>query len=58
MATPQCPAGWTLNSKSVSKKTGAFTCQAAPGTKPVKVSCPGDLSYFENERKGLMGCRP
>lgn len=54
----RCPAGWKLNSKSVNKKTGAFTCYAAPGTQAVKVSCPGDLSYFENEKKGVLGCRP
>lgn len=57
-AGPQCPDGWTLNKKSVNKKTGAFTCQAAPGTRPIKLACPGDLSYFENQKKGLMGCRP
>lgn len=55
----QCPDGWTLDPKSVRKKTGAFTCQAAPGTKiTARLTCPGDLSYFENTRKGLMGCRP
>lgn len=59
VAAAQCPDGWTLDSKSVRKKTGAFTCQAAPGTKPsTRLSCPGDLTYFENRRKGLMGCRP
>lgn len=54
-----CPEGWTLDKKSVKKKTGAFTCRAAPGTRPsARVSCPGELTYFENIRKGVMGCRP
>lgn len=58
-AGPQCPEGWTLDSKSVRKKTGAFTCQGKPGTKPSRsLTCPEDLSYFENQRKGLAGCRP
>ena len=55
-AAPLCPAGWTLDRKSPRKDTGAFTCTAAPGTQPVKIACPGDLSYFENVRKGLLGC--
>ena len=55
----ECPDGWTLDRKSVRKKTGAFTCQAAPGTRiTARLSCPGDMTYFENRRKGLMGCRP
>jgi hypothetical protein len=56
----QCPSGWTLNAKSVNKKSGAFTCTAKGGT-PVagdKVSCPGELTYFENVKKGQLGCRP
>jgi len=59
-AGPQCPQGWTLAAKSVSKKTGAFTCTAKPGTKlpDARVSCPGDLGYFENAKKGQLGCRP
>lgn len=59
-AGPQCPEGWTLNKKSVNKKTGAFTCTAKPGTRPPesKLSCPGDLGYFENAKKGQLGCRP
>lgn len=58
-SSSQCPDGWKLDKKSVRKKTGAFTCQAAPGTKiTARLSCPDDLTYFENRRKGLMGCRP
>jgi len=56
-AESRCPAGWTLDKKSV-KKSGAFTCRAARGTPAVKLTCPGDLGYFENEKKGLMGCQP
>jgi hypothetical protein len=59
-AGPQCPDGWTLDKKSVNKKTGAFTCTAKSGTKPPesKLACPGDLGYFENAKKGQLGCRP
>lgn len=57
---PACPAGWALNAKSVVKKTGAYTCSAKAGTELPKerTSCPGDLSYFENAKKGQLGCRP
>ena len=55
----QCPEGWTLDSKSAKRKDGSFTCKAAAGTKPAtRVTCPGDLTYFENVRKGILGCRP
>ncbi len=58
-AGSRCPEGWKLDRKSVNKKTGAFTCRAAPGTMtPGKLACPGDLTYFENEKKGVLGCRP
>lgn len=55
-----CPDGWKLNVKSVDRKTGAYACGAKAGTaipdqKPV---CPGDLTYFENSKKGILGCRP
>ena len=56
-ASPQCPEGWTLDRKSV-KKSGAYTCRAASGTPAVKLACPADLGYFENVKKGLIGCRP
>lgn len=55
-----CPQGWSLNAKSVNKKTGAFSCTAKANT-PVdgpKTNCPGDLTYFENTKKGQLGCRP
>jgi hypothetical protein len=56
---PQCPDGWKLNAKSVNKKTGAFECTAKPGTKlpEAKLTCPGDLSYMENAKKGVIACR-
>jgi len=58
-AAPACPTGWTLDSKSVSKKTGAFTCKAKAGTAVPdgKLACPGTLGYFENAKKGQLGCR-
>jgi len=59
-ANGQCPDGWTLNKASVNKRTGAYTCTARPGTSlpATNASCPGDLSYFENFKKGQLGCRP
>jgi hypothetical protein len=58
-AGAQCPEGWKLNAKSVNKKTGAFECNAKPGTKlpEAKLACPGDLSYVENAKKGMIACR-
>ena len=58
-AAPACPNGWTLDTKSVSKKTGAFTCKAKAGTAVPdgKLACPGALGYFENAKKGQLGCR-
>ena len=55
-----CPDGWALVPKSQNKKTGAFSCSAKPGTAlPVaKPACPGDLTYFENGKKGQLGCKP
>ena len=46
--------------ESVNKKTGAFTCPAKAGTAlpSAKPACPGDLTYFENGKKGQLGCRP
>jgi hypothetical protein len=54
-----CPAGWKLAKPGVSKKTKSFTCTAKPNTKlpDDKVACPGDLTYFENAKKGQLGCR-
>jgi hypothetical protein len=56
---PSCPEGWKLDTKSVVKKTGAFKCTAPAGTKlpEKKMSCPGDLSYVENSKKGLIACQ-
>jgi len=57
---PTCPDGWRLAAKSVNKKTGAFQCTAKAGTAaPAKrLECPGSLTYFENTKKGQLGCRP
>lgn len=58
-AGPSCPDGWKLDAKSVNKKTGAYTCSAKAGTAlPEKrPACPGDLSYTENSKKGMLGCK-
>jgi hypothetical protein len=57
---PVCPEGWKLTAKSVNKKTGAYNCTAKAGTAlpAAKPACPGDLTYFENSKKGQLGCRP
>ncbi len=54
-----CPTGWALNAKSVNKKTQAFTCTAKAGTAAPekKLACAGDTGYFENAKKGVLGCR-
>ena len=59
-AAPSCPEGWKLNAKSVNKKSGAYTCTAKAGTAaPAShAACPGSLSYFENIKKGQLGCKP
>ena len=59
MAASVCAAPWKLSGK-VNAKSGAYTCvakakTALPDPKPV---CPGDLTYFENAKKGQFGCRP
>lgn len=60
MAASVCPAKWKLVSKSFNAKTGAFACTAKPGTAApeVKTVCEGDLTYYENVKKGQFGCRP
>lgn len=57
-AAPECPSGWTLDKASV-RKNGAYTCKAKAGTAlpQARAACPGDLTYFENEKKGVLGCR-
>jgi hypothetical protein len=59
-AGPSCPTDWALDAKSVNKRTGAYTCTAKAGTKlpETRLSCPGDLSYYENSKTGRLGCRP
>jgi hypothetical protein len=58
-AVNPCPAGWKLAQAGVNKKTSAFACSAPSNTRlpEAKVSCPGDLTYFENVKKGQLGCR-
>lgn len=53
-----CPQGWKLV-KGSAKKNGAFTCSAKANT-PIpepKLTCPGELTYFDNVKKGQLGCR-
>jgi PKD domain len=59
-AAPSCPQGWKLQAKSVNRKSGAYTCTAKAGTPAPaeRPACPGSLSYFENSKKGQLGCRP
>lgn len=54
-----CDPGWKLMGKR-NAKTGAFTCSAKAGTSfpAAKPVCSGDLSYFENTKKGQYGCKP
>ncbi len=54
-----CPEGWTLAKPGQNAKTKAFTCNAKAGTKipEPKLACPGDLTYFDNSKKGQLGCR-
>lgn len=54
-----CPEGWTLAKPGVNKKTQSFTCTTKAGTKipEPKLACPGDLTYFDNSKKGQLGCR-
>jgi hypothetical protein len=59
-AASVCKAPWKVAAKSFNAKTGAYTCAAKAGSalpepKPV---CPGDLTYFENTKKGQFGCKP
>jgi hypothetical protein len=58
-AVSLCPEGWTLAKPGQNAKTKAFTCTAKAGTKipEPKLSCPGDLTYFDNSKKGQLGCR-
>lgn len=58
-AAPTCETGWKMSGKP-NAKTGAFTCGAKAGTAfpAAKPECKGDLSYFENAKKGQYGCKP
>ena len=54
-----CPEGWKLAKAGVHKTTKAFTCTAAVNTKlpEQRLTCPGNLDYFENSKKGHLGCK-
>jgi hypothetical protein len=57
---PACPDGWNLDTKTVNKQTGSFSCTAKVGAKlpEGKLNCAKGLGYYENADKGLIGCRP
>jgi hypothetical protein len=57
---PACAAAWTLDAKSVNRKSGAYTCNARSGTAmPTPApDCPGALTFFYNAKRGQYGCRP
>ncbi len=59
-AASVCKAPWKVAAKSFNAKTGAYTCAAKAGTAlpEPKPECPGDLTYFENGKKGQFGCKP
>jgi hypothetical protein len=54
-----CPDGYKLNTKSVNKKTGAFTCAGTKGAKkPEKaLECAPGAEYFSNASGTTLGCR-
>ncbi len=54
-----CPAGWKMTRSGINKKTQTFNCFAPPRTAvpTTKLVCPDGLRYFEDSRRGLLGCR-
>ncbi len=57
---PACPEGYVLNTKSVNKKAGTFTCAAKKGAKkPEKdLACAAaGTEYFANAKATSLGCR-
>jgi hypothetical protein len=58
-AASACPAKWKLVPKSFNAKNKAFACSAKPGTAApeVKTVCTAGLTYYENLKKGQLGCR-
>jgi hypothetical protein len=59
VAASVCAAPWKLSGK-LNAKTGAYTCVAKAKTAlpELKSVCSGDLTYFENSKKGQFGCKP
>lgn len=59
-AVNPCPDGWRLSKAGVSWSNKSFTCTApANSILPAqRLECPGNLSYFENAKRGQLGCRP
>jgi hypothetical protein len=57
---PACPDGYRLDRRSVSRRTGAFTCTGMKGAQlpPSGLACPEGTAYFTNTRGTLLGCKP
>ena len=57
---PACPDGYKLNTKSLDKRSGAYSCSGAAGAKmPEKaIECPAKTEFFSNTgSKGTtLGC--
>ncbi len=58
-AAPACPEGYNLNTKTVDKKSGAFSCNATKGAKkPEKaLECPAGTAYFATPKGSALGCK-
>jgi hypothetical protein len=55
-----CPTGWSLaNPQPQGWGAGSYLCNAPATTAlpETRQECPGDLTYFENAKKGVLGCR-
>ena len=59
MAAPACPDGFSLNRRSVNRRTGAYTCAAQPGVQlpPAGITCPPDTAYYTNTEGTMLGCK-
>ena len=60
MPAPTCPDGYKLNTKSLDKRSGAYSCSSTAGAKmPEKaLECPAKTEFFSNtSSKGTtLGC--
>ena len=59
-AAPSCPEGYKINTKSVDKKSGAYSCTGGKGVKMLDkpLDCPEKTEFFSNTNsKGTtLGC--